>query len=489
MNFLLDTNIIIPLEPVSASDIESGSNSAMRLFNIAQEVGAGIFIHPQQARDIEQDTNTHRREQRQIHLQKYRSLVNPPPLTVRVREAANWPVEGSNSWIDAHIIAALDQSAADYLVTNDEGIHRICRKLQLEARCLKLDAALDLLLSERIIVPVAPPAIVPIIAYELDARDPIFDGLRADYTPFDEWLEKCKREHRNAWIIKRPGESGYAGVCIVNREDRGWDGAVNPTLKICTFKIADGAKGAKLGELLLRAIFTFAHENSFKTLFVEVYPKHGALLHLMRQFGFEETESKHDSGELVLRKRLAPTALEDEQMKAHDYAKMFGPYSVKWEGSVVFIIPIEPRFHELLFPEMEQQGSLLAGQDSFGNTLIKAYLCRAQTRSIQPGDIVLFYRSGDQQAITTLGVVEETLATDNADKMANFLRSRTVYLKKDILTICSSAEALGITFRHAPILKRHIPLSELISNQLLSKAPQSISKLPSRTSSWLKAHL
>ena len=42
-----------------------------------------------------------------------------------------------------------------------------------------------------------------------------------------------------------------------------------------------------------------------------------------------------------------------------------------------------------------------------GNAIKKAYLCNAKTKQMAEGDIVLFYRSVDVSAITSLGVVEE----------------------------------------------------------------------------------
>ena len=46
MNLLLDTNIVIPLEPASVLDIEPDTTAAIQLFQIAQEVGVRLFIHP-----------------------------------------------------------------------------------------------------------------------------------------------------------------------------------------------------------------------------------------------------------------------------------------------------------------------------------------------------------------------------------------------------------------------------------------------------------
>lgn len=489
MNLLLDTNIIIPLEPGSLSDIEPTSAEAMRLFKLAQEVGAGLFIHPQQAKDIENDTDNDRRKLRLLLLEKYRQLHSPPPLTERVREAANRPDISSHTWIDAHLASALDAKAVDYLVSEDRGLHRICRRLELEDRCLTLAAALDLLGDERIVIPAAPPAVASITAYQLDSSDPIFDGLRADYRGFDAWLDKCKREHRQAWTIRLHGIPGYAGIAIVNPQDREWTDARNPTLKICTFKISERATGGKLGELLLRAIFDFAHGNGMETLFIEVFPKHGALLRLLHQFGFEITDEKPDSEELALRKRMSPVTPEDERLRPADFAKKFGPFSVKWSETTGFVIPIEPRFYALLFPELEPQCALMPGSESFGNTLIKAYLCRAQTRTMRRGDLAFFYRSGDWQALAAAGVVEQILATDDETEMGAFLRKRTVYQQQDIRAKCEEGGAFGFTFRQAPIFQRRVPLSELIANRVLTAAPQSITKLTSSALSWLQAHL
>ena len=460
----------------------------MRLFKLAQEVGAGLFVHPQQARDIENDTNDDRRKLRLLLLEKYRRLPSPPPLTESVRKAANHPADSSHTWIDAHLASALDAKAVDYLITQDLGLHRICRRLDLEDRCLTLVSALDLLDDERTIIPAAPPAVTSVAAYQLDSTDPIFDGLRADYPPFDAWLDKSKREHRQAWIIRLQGLQSYAGIVIVNREDREWADARNPTLKICTFKIADRATGGKLGELLLRAVFDFAHQNGTQTLFIEVFPKHGALLHLLHQFGFESANKKPGTEELVLRKRMTPVSAEDERLRPAEFARRFGPFSVKWDETTGFVVPIEPRFYALLFPELEPQSTLMPGSESFGNTLIKAYLCRAQTRSMKKGDLVFFYRSGDWQAIATAGVIEEMLVSDNEFEMAAFLRKRTVYQQQDIRAKCQQGGAFGFTFRQAPIFQRHITLTELIANRVLTDAPQSITKITSNALSWLKTH-
>lgn len=489
LTLLLDTNVLIPLEPTSPTEVEAGSPRAFKVANLAQQVGAGLFLHPAQIDDLQADKDEARRALRLSLAEKYPKLHNPPPLADRIRVAAGNPQRGTNDWVDTQLVAALEQNAVGFLVTEDKGIHRTCRALGIDGRCLNLEGAIDLLESERITAPLAPPATRAIHAHEMDSADPIFQSLRVDYPPFNEWLDKCKREHRHAWVVSLPDRTGYSGVCIVNPEDRPWTDAENPTLKICTFKIAEHAIGLKLGELLLRAVFDYVRKNRFRTAFIEVLPKHGALLNLLGDFGFEQADHKDETDEIVLRKRFGPLSTEDRLLPALSFHRLFGPHQVKLDGVSGYIVPIEPRFHAALFPELEPQGSLFAGTASFGNTLRKAYICRAQTRAIRPGDILLFYRSGDWQSVATAGVVEETMATADANEMSALVRKRTVYGDADLQHMCRGDGALALLFRHADVLKRQLSLQELITNGIVTAAPQSITSLKPHALTWIQNHL
>ena len=84
----------------------------------------------------------------------------------------------------------------------------------------------------------------------------------------------------------------------MNREDRVWADAHDPTLKICTFKIADDVLGMKLGELLLKTVFDYAAANKFGAIFIEAFPKHTVLLDLLDCFGFSKSFEK-PNGEIV----------------------------------------------------------------------------------------------------------------------------------------------------------------------------------------------
>ena len=129
------------------------------------------------------------------------------------------------------------------------------------------------------------------------------------------------------------------------------------------------------------------------------------------------------------------------------------------------------------------------GTESCGNTLRKAYLCNASIKQLEPGDILLFYRSQELRGVTALGVVEQTLRTADTEELARCARKRTVYEMPDIEAKTAKGSALGILFRHAPILKKRILLKTLIEAGLVKAAPQSIVQMKPETNSWIRDHL
>lgn len=74
------------------------------------------------------------------------------------------------------------------------------------------------LLEKRLPVEPTPrPAVTRGSAYELRSTDPIFETFRRDYPGFDDWLAKCKREHRPSWVVVQ-ASGDYTAVCIVKHE-------------------------------------------------------------------------------------------------------------------------------------------------------------------------------------------------------------------------------------------------------------------------------
>ncbi len=486
MKILIDTNIFIPLEPGDLSQLEGNSGLAARLLRSAAEIGASVYLHPFQGHDLNRDGDAQRRELREVLFQKYLPIPEPPLPSSELLKIFSDPSHGSNDWVDCCLLASVERNAVTHLVTEDKRLRKRAALVGLASRCLSLEEALPLLQKHQILIPPTRPSVRALKAHSLNAEDPIFQSLRDSYSGFDQWLGKCASKHRQCYAIEIGKGQGYAGVAILDSQDCPDSNIGSSSLKICTFKISEEATGFKLGELLLKSIFEYAHTNGFRSCFIETFPQQAPLIHLLEQFGFFEFGTKtENSQELVMVKSFKPNMEEASSHSALDLHKKFGPYVFKWEECQVFLVPLEPRFHDALFPDLAPTGDFWDSETSYGNAMRKAYLCNAQTNSISPGDLLIFYRSRDLKSITTISVVEETLRSSDTAEMARFLGKRTVYPSDQIVEKCHGRGALGILFSHIPLKFPPISLKKLIQPGHLKSAPQSITKLNEITIKWL----
>jgi ribosomal protein S18 acetylase RimI-like enzyme len=486
VKYLIDTNVLIPLEPTAPMEIERLTPAAIRFVQSANRSGFPLFVHPAQLADVAADGNDERCRLRLALLQKYPSLPNPPSATT-INRVLGEPTAATNDWVDHQLLAALYSDAVDYLVTEDVRIHRKAKRLQLHHRVayvLEAITALDALCET---VPPALPAVTSTKAHNIDAADPIFASVREDYPEFDDWLIKCKREHRQAWLVTAPDKT-YAGVSIVNAEQRPEFRTTEKTLKICIIKISEAHSGFKYGELLLREVLHYAEQNGFDLLFVEVWPRHEQLVSFLNEFGFYDLNLNTERGELRLGKRLNPTEHELAKLEPLELNKQFGPTAMKWSDTTAFIVPIKPKYHDTLFPEATVQSHFFEGRSACSNALRKAYLCNSVSREIKPGAILVFYRSEDWQTLTVLGVAEETLRSNSATEIARFVGKRTVYPLREIEALCKQP-VLAILFRQSRVLADPIKLDKLLQHKIIAAAPQSITKLTVAARKWIQKQI
>jgi L-amino acid N-acyltransferase YncA len=318
--------------------------------------------------------------------------------------------------------------------------------------------------------------------------DAIFDSLRADYPGFDTWIIRCKREQRRGWLIEA-ADGSYAGVCLVkDNEDPGAHGLRGRLVKLSTFKVSERHRGFRNGELLLKTALSYASTNRYDTVFVTVFPKHVETIRLLEDFGFRAQAAQTNLGEFILAKALTFSLQDYESLDPLEFHIRFGPSNLKVKGTTAFVVPIQPQYHDLLFPEAEQQQSLLSGRYPFGNSIRKAYLCNAQIRDLPAGSPLLFYRSKDQTAVSCIGVAESCLRSSDASQLARFVGKRTVYSLVQIEALCRN-EVLAVLFRHSKVLDQPISLAELLRQELLKAAPQSIVTVPSEAMAWLRSRL
>jgi len=488
MKFLLDTNVFISLEPTRLVEVENAVDS--ELSRLVLSGGHQMYVHPVQQVDIDRDPDEERRGLRTLLLQKYPTLPNPPPLSDALGEQLGPCEHGSNDWVDHQLIAALAGDAVDFLVTSDVRIRKKVRRLGLEPRVGTPREAIALLKDLFDRVPSPPPAVESTQAHTLDERDPIFESLRADYAPhFDAWFTKCKRQHRQAWVIRDEGNA-LAGLCIVKSEDETVFGLTGKLLKVCTFKVSENHNGFRFGELLLKTCFDYATQNGYESSYVTAFEKHGALIALLLDLGFEQIEPRTTLGERVFVKRFVPDGMDPADPL--EYHLRYGPHAVDTTAARLYVVPIQPHYHEMLFPEAEGQARLRfdTGRHPCGNAIRKAYLCNSITRQIRQGDMLLFYRSEDAQAITVVGVVESWMASAEANKVARFVGKRTVYTFPEIEGLCREGrETLAVLFRQVDILNGPITLDTLLELGVLNGHPQQITSIDIEERTWLQQRL
>ncbi|NWF47173.1 EVE domain-containing protein [Hydrogenophaga sp. D2P1] len=111
-----------------------------------------------------------------------------------------------------------------------------------------------------------------------------------------------------------------------------------------------------------------------------------------------------------------------------------------------------------------------------GNAIKLAYLCHAASKQIKPGDVLLFYRSEDEQSVTSLGVVDQFAVLSDAASIAAMVSRRTVYSIKEIEKMATRPTKV-ILFR----LVKHFPapasLKRLLDDGVVAGNIQSITKI------------
>ena len=484
MNFLLDTNILIGAEPTRPDDVEHRTPLIADLLGAISRGQHGMWIHPESIREIRGDRDESRRGTRLLLLGKYPELQFPPSLSIRLSSILGVPMPGSHNEIDMVLLSALDADAVDYFVTEDDRLHKRALRVGLAARVLYAADALATIRGLFPSLPTPPPHVAALLAHALH-EDPIFETLREDYPGFDGWLTKCKREQRRAWAIEAGDR--YAGLCIVKDEELPNTRSPRKTMKLCTFKVSDAFRGLRYGELLLKTIFAYIVENGYMMALVEVFPKHEYLLRLFEGFGFRHIETK-SNGEFVMVKSFRPET-DAHGLSPLDFNIAYGPFAITLAGAQVFVVPIQPRFHQLLFPEVEQQLQLKTEIHPFSNSIRKAYLCHASLRQLKAGDLLLFYCSQVTQAVTAIGVVEDTLTSDKAAEIAHYVGRRTVYSYVEIERMATKP-VLTILFRLSRFVPGAWPLDLLIRSGIIRAAPQSIVRVQNPEAiSWIADQL
>ncbi len=472
LRFLLDTNVLIPLQD-SYQVLETNLTNFVRLANVG---GHPLLYHPATIQDFERDSDSQRRVRNLQRVKQYPALENVA--------ACPWnsPTTSANDACDNEILYALECDAVHALVTEDRGIHAKARARGLGDRVYTIQTAEDWLRRLHEPRQVFLPNIQDLPLHSLTPllTSAFFDSLRAGYGGFDDWFREKARQNRMAWVY-RDENATLAAICIYATQanekfnDAG-EQLAGVALKLCTFKVGETVRGRKIGELFLKAAFRYATENSCEHVFIHANPvRHDYLIRLLQDFGFEERGMY--KGDLVLVKAHPKVAPPVTAASPLSYACQFFPHFRHDSQVQKFLIPIQPVFHETLFPDYNPlQQNLFGAVGNVGNAIKLAYLCHAQTNAIRSGDIVLFYRTDDEKAVTSVGIVDRFEIMTDAAKIASLVSRRTVYTLDEIETMAERKTKV-ILFRLVEHLPHSVSYDRLLSEHVVTGPIQSIRKV------------
>lgn len=437
--YLIDTNVFIGLE-----DHHEITPQLSTLTSLASRHGVGLFVHESARDDIMRDHDEKRRRISLSKVDKFPRIKKVHGLNDQELERQFGAITKPNDVVDATLLHSLRIGAADFLVTEDRGLHARARRYAPELSRQVLFVADAAMLLQANFEPIEVPVrfVEEVDAYQIPLEDEIFDSLREGYPEFDEWWKiKCVGMHRKCWVVF---DEGIAGLVVRKDETSTDTDAQLPAtkiLKVCTFKVRPERRGTKLGELLLRQVFWFAQTNGYDLVYLTTYPEQEALIDLLEYYGFQRTYESAQ-GELTYEKPFSRDKLEtDPGLNFFDLSRVNYPRFCAGREVPAYGIPIKEGYHDQLFPDLKQPDlfdglGLGGGPKRPGNTIRKVYLCRAQANITESGALLFFYKGVSKhppsQSVTTIGVFEDLRIAKSAGELRILAGGRSVFPRSTV---------------------------------------------------------
>jgi len=481
MRVLLDTNIIINRE-----DDKIIEEDLQLLLSTMSTLRILVVLHPKSIEDIKKDKDA---ERKKIILSKFKTyplLEDFPSPTADFFTKIGTPVK-HNDFIDSYLLFAVYNNAIKFLITEDNGIHRKAKLVDISDRVLKIMEALDVFKEALPKGVRLPPALRETTVSNLDINDPIFSSLRRDYPDFNNWFIEKAREGRKCWINTKI--NGLLGAILIYKTEEEPIASIPPLpkmkrLKISTMKVSK--VGYKIGELLLHKTFKLAIRNNLIEIYLTLFTKDDdSLVNLIQEYGFnkvavQEQESTKRLEDVYL-KKLYIDEEDIMNIPPQEISKSFFPNLYDGKEVKKYLIPIQPKFYERLFTDYPgRQTTINEHTGEFiteGNTIKKAYLSHSSTKKMGKGDLLLFYRSQDIKSLLSIGVIEKVLY-DQVDpyEIISKVRRRTVYSLQEIEEI-SQIPTTVILFNHHFHFKNPISLKKMRELEIIRGSIQSIRKI------------
>jgi GNAT superfamily N-acetyltransferase len=487
--FLIDTNVIITIESQGVVRPSEPFERAAELVRKARENGHLVAVSEASRDDFLRVADESKRAARLQEMDKYTVLQRlKVPGTVLEVIGTEKPSDRT----DGQIAALLAGNAAHYMVTEDARLRtRLPQAIpSLSDRMLSIADALELLEALHPTPNEPPPRVERVKCFTLNLDDQIFESFRKDYVGFDAWFaNNCQAGQRDAFVIRDSETEAIAGLCVMKEEFDKEYGLPSPRLKLCSFKVGRPYRRQRFGDLLMKAALLDAEGRGLKGLGVTVFPGRADVIQLFEGHGFQTVDPITDRGELILWRPMGRPDQRPHGMDAFEYHQRYGPRELDMSRPI-FLIPIQPQWEERLFPEGAEL-RLFSETVACGNGLRKAYLCHSPSRKIARGDIVLLYRSRNQQGVRYVAVVEAVFRSTEPTTIAQAVGSRTVYSAEEIAAMTANGrkEVLTILMSQSRVLPSPWTPPQLRKERVFLRPPQSLMQVTGEGEKWTRKQL
>jgi predicted nucleic acid-binding protein len=471
---LLDTNIIIHRESSRVSNYNIG-----HLYRWLDKLHYTKVIHPYSVKEIEKYNDKRVQENFSVKLEAYERIkVISEPTEDFLKNFKNQD-KTTNDNIDNALLFYVYSGKVDILITEDKKLIAKAKELDIEKKVLSINQFIVIMTEENpTLIEYKMLAVKKELFGNINLASSFFDSFKCDYKEFESWFNRKSEEE--AYVCK-DDKGKILGFLYLKREDtnENYDN-ISPKfdskrrLKIGTFKVL--STGFRLGERFIKIIFDNAVQYKVDEIYVTMFENREdlqILSDLLTRWGF-------------IRYGKKTTQNDEETVFVKKLGKYDNALSVKDNFPNIlynkrkFILPIYPKYHTSLLPDSklntENEVNFL-GKEAHKYALQKVYISRSYERNINKGDIVLFYRIGEENSnkkyssvITTVCIITDVLFDfKSKEEFLKHCQNRTVFSTEDLNKFAANLRNLAIVkFIYAKNLTKRPTLDFLWKKKILT---------------------
>lgn len=323
-------------------------------------------------------------------------------------------------------LAFLEAGEVDYIISDNETLHRLSKRLNIDDRVYNVAEFIDKCSIEYREFDFSKGLIVEELRMrDLDINEPFFDSFKKDYNDYLNWFI---RKSKDAVFISRR-ERKIIALLKLKIENNPSDFAdiVPPfnnhkVLKISSFKIEPNR--TKLAERFMRIIFNAALGHDVNRIYATLFDNYESKRRLKRLFekwGFENWGHKNNSNEIVLQRDF-------DKIANYSEPSLSFPFHGLQKG--VYLVYLDSIYANALLG-YNIKSSKLYDIEPLKNSISKVLISYNIAQPVSIGSIIVFVTENDnssERKFIGVGIVDgfHHNFTDEA-KFLRVCRKRSIF--------------------------------------------------------------